>query len=306
VTVTSTVRADLLAAVRLARYVAPIDRAALGRLLYSAWFAGAGSTAPPAPGPQVPSLVARLRAAHAATGRLEAGWHARRVGHGGVLLAERAGELLELSPPDYLNVDHPAAPVRAGDRLAVTARRDGPDAGGGWWVTSSDAGPAPEEMVRVYWNCPPQSAAVLVAGLTGALERLRLTYTLKCPLTSELFDRVEPVVLYIGHPQWVVAKPALRAVHSSLVAELRPEVPPLTLRLGPGVAAAEDPADGRSFGQSRADAVADGVILAVERRLTGDEAATLAVVAERLAAHDISPARPYLRACSPPDLVTSW
>ena len=164
---------------------------------------------------------------------------------------------------------------------------------------------APAAMARVYWNCPPESAAALVAAITGALEPLRLPYTLKCPLADELFDRVEPVVLYLGFAEWAAAKPALRRVHAALAARLRPAVPPLTLRLGPGAAAAEDPADGSSFGQSRAAAVADGLVLAAEQRLD-DEDATLAVVAERLAAHDISPARPYLRAGSPPDLVTAW
>lgn len=307
VAVTGTVRDDLLAAVRLVRKVAPFDRAALGYLLYSAWFARASYPAPRASVPEIPSLVAGLRAAHAATLRLEPGWHARRVGRGGLLLAERAGEWRALTPPDYLNVSHPAVPVRVGDRLVVTARRDGPDIGGSWWVTSSSgAGPAPTNMLRVYWNCPPESAAELVAALTSVLEHRRLPYTLKCPLTRELFDRVEPMVLYIGRDQWTAVKGALRAVHSALADKLRSEVPPLTLRLGPGAAAAEDPADGRSFGQSRSDAVADGVMIALERRLIGDDAATLAVVAERLMAHGISPVRPYLRAYSPPDLVTSW
>jgi hypothetical protein len=301
------VRADLLAAIRLAPPgSAPHDRAALEQLLYTAWFTGADGRqttgARSAPGP---SLAARLRAAHAATARLEGGWTARSVGPAGALLAERAGELLELAPPDYVNVDRLAAPVRAGDALAVTARRDWIDADGGWWVTSAAAGPAGAAMARIYWNCPPPSAAALVAGITGALEPLRLPYTLKCPLADELFDRTEPVVLYLGFAEWAAAKQELRAVHAALAAQLRPAIPPLTLRLGPGAAAAEDPADGRSFGQSRAAAVADGLVRAAERRLD-DEAATLAVVAEQLAAHDISPARPYLRAGSPSDLVTAW
>jgi HopA1 effector protein family len=301
------VRADLLAAVRVARAaVAPLGRRALEELLYTAWFSRAtGRPATVGGAAPAPSLAARLRAAHAATARLDAGWSARRVGPAGALLAERAGELLELSPPDYLNIDRPAVPVRVGDALAVTARRDWIDAGSAWWVTSAAAGPAPAAMARVYWNCPSQSAAALVAGITGALEAARLPYTLKCPLADELFDRTEPVVLYLGFAEWAAAKPALRAVHASLAAQLRPAVPPLTLRLGPGAAAAEDPADGRSFGQSRAAAVADGLVRAAQRQLSDDDAA-IAVVAEGLAAHDISPARPYLRAGSPPDRVTAW
>ncbi len=309
VTLPPTVRDDLLGAIRLVAVSRPLERPALEQLLYTAWFSRAatfdGRPAATGGGSPTPSLAARLRAAHAASGRYEAGWSARRVGYAGTLTAERAGETLELGPPDYVNLARAAAPVRVGDALAVTGRRDWTDAESGWWVTSAAAGPAPAAMARVYWNCPPESAAGLVAGVTDALEALELTYTLKCPLVEELFDRVEPVVLYLGFAEWAVAKGALRRVHASLAGQLRPSVPPLTLRLGSGATAAEDPADGRSFGQSRAAAVADGLLLAAEQNLS-DEAAMLAVVAERLAAHDISPGRPYLQSGSPPDLVTPW
>ena len=323
------VRADLLAAIRLVgslptgvrasreRYAGAEPVALRGRpleqFLYTEWFACAGrageaggSLSPVDDDDRRPSLTARLRAAHTATAQLESGWYARRVGRDGTLLAARADELVEVTPPDYVNLDRPAAPVRVGDAVAVTARRDGTDTGGAWWITSGIAGAASTAaMVRVYWNCPPETAAPLVAGLTHELEAIGLPYTLKCPTAEVLFDRVEPVVLYLGVADWLAARGALRGVHAALVGRLRSRVPPLTLRLGPGAAAAEDPADGRSFGQSRAAAVADGLAHANEQRLT-DEAAILSVVVSRLSAHGISPICPYVRKGSPPDLVTGW
>jgi HopA1 effector protein family len=323
-------RPDLLAAVALARaHAATHDRAALAQLLYTAWFTRTSGMAagdadgartslgePPAgnaegapashAGGARTSLAARLRAAHAATGRFEPGWTARSVGAGGALVAERRGERLQLLPPDYLNVGRPAAPVVPGDALAVTARRDWPDADGAWWITSGGAESVPAGgLARVYWNCPAPAAEALVAAVTGALERRRLPYTLKCPLSEALFDRVEPVVLYLAIDAWAGAKPVLREVHASLANRLRAEVPPLTLRLGRGAAAGEDPGDGRSFGESRTAAVADGIVAAAERGVTEEEP-TIALLAERLRAHDIAPERPYLCAGSPPELLTPW
>ena len=82
-------------------------------------------------------------------------------------------------------------------------------------------------------------------------------------------------------------------------------MPPLTLRLGRGAAAAEDPGDGESFGQSRVRAVAAGLTAAAARGLA-DDLEVLAVVLDRLRAHGISPERPHLRAGSPPDLIGPW
>ncbi len=181
------------------------------------------------------------------------------------------------------------------------------DALGGWWTIASPAtSPVPAgSLLRVYWNCPADAAAALVAAAAGTLGRLGLPYGLKCPVAGELFDRLDAVVLYLDAADWPRARHALAAVHRSLAPRLRDPVPPLTLRLGRGAAVAEDPGDGGSFGESRARAVADGV-LAGRRRGVRREADQLAVVADRLRAHGISVARPHLRAGSSPDLVGPW
>ena len=295
------VREDLLAAIRLARS-APTSP--LLDLLYTRWFARFAPAAPD--GAREPSLVARLRAAHAATARFERGWSARAVGRSGTVLAERAAERRSVAPPDYANLTRPAAPVRAGDRLAVTARRDRADPREGWWMTDGAAGPAPADgVVRVYWNCPVEAVAPLVGGITAALEGRGGRYGLKCPLTRELFDRVDCVVLYLGVEEWRAASGDLREVHASLAARLREPVPPLTLRLGRGASVAEDPGDGGSFGQSRVRAVADGLAAAAARGLDEDPE-VLGVVLDRLRSHGISPEWPHLRAGSPPGLIVPW
>ena len=309
----SGVRDDLLAAVRLASTFAPLGTSEeLEQLLYTSWFTHAGSAVdrPDASSadadPFAPTLMARLRAAHGATARFEHGWTARGVSAGGVVVAERGGESVEFAPPDYVNMDHPCVPARSGDRLAVTTRRDGADESGGWWVAYATVGPAPEsDMVRLYWNCPVESAPLLVAGISGVVESLGVPYTLKCPAASELFDRVDPVVLYLGLDRWADATEPLRRLHESLADYLRLAVPPLTLPMGRGAAVAEDPSDGQSFGQSRARAVAAGLVRASALGLSG-EAETIAVILEQLTANGISPIRPYQRVDSPPDRLTRW
>ena len=313
-TLSPSVRSDVLAAVRLARSVpggpaaSPADRLeALEQLLYTGWFAQAGSVGADGQADEDgrPTLAARLRAAHAATPRLEHGWKVATVRAHGPVMAVRAGEYVELSAGDFVDVAHPGTPLRLGAALAVSRRRDAINSDG-WWVTSASLGPAPErDLVRVYWNCPIAAAPSLVGSLTELLEDSSEPYTLKCPVTGPLFDRVDSCVLYLGLDAWRATRHGLRHIHDRLSHRLRPTIPPLTLALGLGAALAEDPANGMSFGQSRVHAVADGLLAAASRGVV-DEDALLEVVAQRLLANGIDPVRPYQAAGSAAERLVAW
>lgn len=316
------VREGLLAAWRISGHrgaranapPSPQQIEALAGDLYSRWFcsieelhAAAAPAPAQSPADPPPGLVPRLRAAHAITGRFETGWIVGAVAPGGMVTTGRGAEQLFLLPPDYVNLTRPAVPVRVGDPISVTLRRDAVDPDNAWWVTYGQAGDPTTggEMARVYWNCPPESIEDLIAGLTAALEHSGLPYSLKCPVQSELFLRRDPVVVYLSLDGWRKVKPSLRELHSGLADRLREPVPPLTLRLGRGVAAAEDPGGQQSFGQSRTLAIAEG-ILSADRKTVADPDRLVGRILEYLKAHDISPTRPYLKASSPARQVTSW
>ena len=321
------VRADLLSAARMtvvANGRLFVDRVAidapllsgsehaallssLAAALYSRWFAGwwpptsADGTAEEAPG-----VIDAVRAAHSATERFETNWIARAVdAHGGVV-ATRAGEELHLYPPDYVNTTRLAAPVRVGDALAVTKRRDTHEPQDGWWLTWGRAGAAPEtSMLRVYWNSSVDGVTAIVKAITAVLEDLNLPYTMKCPSEPALFGRRDALVLYLAPDAWSAAKEGLRRACEQTASCVRPETPPLTLRLAPGVALAEDPGDGTSFGQSRASAVAEGVLEVITTGTISTED-MIAILARRLEANRISPARPFLKLDGPSDRVSGW
>jgi hypothetical protein len=189
--------------------------------------------------------------------------------------------------------------------IAVTRRRDVADTWTGWWLTTGTAGAAPDEaMIRIYWNCGPDAVGELVRGLTALLEGLEVPYTFKCPIHPFLFRRTDSVVLYLGRVAWEEVKPWIRDVHSRLGERLRPAVPPLTLRLGAGIAVAEDPGNAESFGQSRAAAVAAGLVRLLPGPLPDDDA-VLSTIGGALEAHGISVSRPYLNAGAV-EHVLSW
>ena len=317
------VRHDLLAAIRLTRSplaggirlgagsgfdprTAEQIAAELSVLLYTHWFTRSGQPRPNATLVEPPILVASLRSAHAATGRFGEGWRVVAVGEWGEITVERSGELIAVVPPDYVNLVHWAVPLRVGDPAAVTERRDFIDLQNGWWSTDGAAGAAPTApMIRLYWNCPPQAAALLVGGVTTVLERLGLAFSLKCPVEASLFGRDDAVVLYLAPEAFELSKGELRTVYESLVPWLEDRVPPLTFRLGRGVGLAQDPADGQSYGQSRCLAVAASLVGA-DLAGVSDESDLVAAIVEQFPSHGVSATQPYLGVDASPDLVAPW
>lgn len=280
---------------------------AISAQLYTYWFSKAGQ----APGViheqfESPSLLARLRAAHAASGCYEAGWIVIATNGRGLITVERFGERLRLVVPDYVLDARQRRPVQPGDWVSVTTRRDYPDYENGWWMCHARVGAAPvAPMVRIYWNCPATAITTLVTRLTNVLEQAGVPYTFKCPLVTSLFGRIDGVVCYLAPSAYEILKPQLRAIHKALSPLLNDEVPPFTLRLGRGVAVAEDPANGQSFGQSRCDAVAASLIQA---SLSGvnDTTGLENAIGTGLPLYGISSERPYQSSSSPANLITTW
>ena len=184
---------------------------------------------------------------------------------------------------DVRNLTRAAGRPAPGDSLAVITPRDGVDATGAWW-TAWSASPLSPLEVRVYWHCDPGYVEPLVAAITAALEDAGVPYSMKCPSHEAAVRRVDAGVLYLSLAAWLQVKPALRAVHARLAPWLGDAVPPCTLRLGRGVAVAQDTGPAESFGQSRSRAVAEGIVDCLAAGAAGAdeiEAAILAAMTRR-------------------------
>ena len=120
-------------------------------------------------------------------------------------------------------------------------------------------------VVRVYWDITATGAPALVRELTTGLNAETVPFRLKLANHPALFDRCDPAVLYMQADTFGAVKPLLRDVADSLCARLRPRIPAFTLRFAPGVALAESPGTGQSFGLSRCGLLAEGVVDAYER-----------------------------------------
>ena len=141
----------------------------------------------------------------------------------------------------------------------------------------------------------------------GRASRLRLLFSPRMDRLSDFIAVATSTLVDVDEP-WLIACPTLpsRLRHSgsivvylpdtdglrqSLVAAVEPylraDTPPLCLPLRPGVALAEHPSNGMTFGEHRCHLVA----LAIERRDSTTD--PLRAIAEVFGAHGISPAEPH-------------
>jgi hypothetical protein len=89
----------------------------------------------------------------------------------------------------------------------------------------------------------------------------------------------------------------LPGLYDAVMLGLRRTTPMFTRRLAAGLAVAEDPGDGRSFGQHRCQLVAEGIVRAfAATKMTSDQLTR--AIAARFAEEGLAIERPWLSAGS--------
>lgn len=164
------------------------------------------------------------------------------------------------------------------DGVAVLERNDrlGSD---GWWRTWNTTWRPRTSTPRVLLTPRAESAAALVAELTARLRDV--PYLLACPTEATRLARSGAVVLYL--PRLATLTPELTANLSPL---LRADTPPLCLPIAAGVAVAQYPDNGMTFGEHRCH------LVAMALRSAGPNPA-MSAIADVFSAHGVDPAQPY-------------
>lgn len=158
-----------------------------------------------------------------------------------------------------------------------------------WTKEHASAG---SELVRLYLTCAPHTSLHAISLVLDRARSWDVPWRLTSTATSTAVPAADATVLYF--PVSLVAD--LRPALSDLVVDLQPflasAVPALTLRIGRGAALAQNPADGRSFGEHRCGLVARSVI---DSRAFHHKEQVIRTMRTFQAA-GIDPRRPYLEA----------
>jgi hypothetical protein len=271
-------------------------REAYEHWLYEKWYSRPAESSTPAPNDVHTNLPSALRAALPGSTRWLTGWVVMSLGAYGACVAGRRSLVRELRCGEYANVSRPGVPVMPGDGIVVMECVDWIDRQTGFWFTRSPLGDPDAPLVRVYWSVSEHDIAWILRDLAVALESLGVRYSLKCPVRSADFVRVDTLVLYLERSAWENAESAIEELAHRCEPRLRESSPPLTRRIARGVAFAEDPGPKESFGQSRCRALAPGLLALLEGSPSRSRGIEILVQALRDAG--IDPERPWMNAVS--------
>ena len=265
------------------------EQVGLADFLYARWYA--------APQTRVvldaswPPLEGMLRVAQGEA----LGWRPAvvvRRGAGGVVVARdeagRARALLRGSYAHRGDSGRAGLPPVVGDHISMVPRSGGVVSQGWWrtWGGGWDPRLAPAGAFRIYLGPAAQGLPGLVGALTTTMEAREDPWMLKAAMVEDHLGRADALVVYL------LSMAAFNDVVGCARNHVRDEPgPPLTEVLGPGMSWAEDPGDGRSFGESRCALVAQ----ACERAKGRDGDAFLWELRKAFLEAGLDPAAPHLR-----------
>lgn len=254
----------------------------LAEALYARWYTEpVTDVLPPATDPVLHhhSLHAALRAAHAGAARHATGWVVTGVKPSGAVMAMRGRSGRWISIGDYVNRARPGVPPALGEAVDVAARLDELDSERGlWWAFSEPPPQGP--LGRVYLNARARTVPRVVHEITGVLDDF--AYRLKCPVLPAAYRRVDAMVLYHERDARQRLLDRLLDRWTTLGPLLDPDVPPLTGRIRPGLAVADELGGGKSYGENRCRLVAEAILRHRDRWAELDPAARRETLAAAL------------------------
>jgi HopA1 effector protein family len=239
----------------------------------------------------------QLSAANRGRGSRQAGWRVRRREPGAAVLWSEGLEVWARSA----DIEDSLEPV-VGSEVTIRLPKERVAPGDAFYTVLGDAGQgaAPDGLDRFYWHIRPPDAARLVAAGTETLNRAALPFRLKVVNDPRAVRRSDAGVVYTRRMDRAVVLPLVHAMRERLAGAMRPSVPALCLRLAPGLAFAEDPGGGESYGSHRCRLIAHAAIDAWNEGSTA-LARRLELVDARFRAAGLDLGRPYLSAGSPDD-----
>jgi len=115
-------------------------------------------------------------------------------------------------------------------------------------------------MQRVYWNLKPSGAAAFVASATDQFNRRRVPFRLKVLADAQLYDRrCDAGVMYLNLASEAACE-SIADTYRDIGHQLSDGVPALTFGIVPGLAVAENPPEGASFGMHRCELIAEACV----------------------------------------------
>ena len=207
---------------------------------------------------------------------------------------ERSGLSLWAEPGEVVH-DAPGRPA-VGDLVSVRMANEVPRSTPGFYMALSDRGldlDRPRLLDNYYLHARADAAVRFVEQATTRLNAAGLPFRLKVLDDPVTYGRRDTALLTFQRKDRAVALEHVHGLHATLQPDLEDSVPALTLPLAPGLAFAEAPGDGVSFGAQRCGVIAAALVEAHESGL-GGPGDRMEIVRDHMARVGTTPEAPYL------------
>lgn len=241
-----------------------------------------------------PAFAHRLAEANATREHWDKGWIIHQLGPNGQVFVRKGDRERAAIPGAFISEAVLRMMPQIGASVSVHAPRETFDVQPDYYFAfgeTLDELADQLSLVRFYFHCGADSAALLIGELTRALNRFQVPFQLKIPTVPALYGRTDTAVLYIGARYFKITARIVAQVREAV--PLESNVPLFTKRLWPGIGVAVEPGSGESFGTHRCRLAAEGIVDAW-REGNQNVPARLAAISARFAGAGLDLARPWL------------
>lgn len=211
-------------------------------------------------------LIRQLSEANQSRRCWDEGWITTHRAANGFVTARKDQRSNSFPPGQFLHDGGPTQP-KEGDLIRIHVYRESFTMQTGFYFafgeTLSDQVDG-QSVLRVYWNVDPDGAVELVRQVTEVFNRYCVPFRLKCPKRSAAYGRIDTAVLYFAFRHAPIASELIHDMYPTLRSFMSEPTPLFTKRLNPGLAWAQSPPDGQSFGMHRCQIIAEGLRAAWE------------------------------------------
>jgi HopA1 effector protein family len=239
------------------------------------------------------AFIAELSAANAGSGTREAGWRVHAIDQDRIVV-ERNGLRLWMKTDQVCltNGSRPEVGVPVSIRLPNELLKRSP----GYYFALGNEETEPrgtDPVIRLYWNLVANAAPQLIMSATTRLNAAHIPFRLKVINDPQRYARCDAGVLYVSKRWYPRVAEIVAEIHRELGAGLLDGTPSFTKPLARGLALAEDPGTGDSFGMHRCRLLAEAIMNAHDEGRRSEKARLESVIASFIMA-GISCEQPFL------------
>jgi hypothetical protein len=220
------------------------------------------------------SLMIELSNANATRERWDYGWKITQFQPGGSVYAQKESQTRMLKQGEYMLQD-PAPTAQAGAWIRAFLSKEDTRSQPGFYIVQPEMAPSVEDfqtLVRIYWNIQAEGAPALLRLVTERFNAMRVPFQFKTLRYRNHYQRADSAVLFVGWRYVAITLRLALEIYAAVEPHMKPDTPLFAKRLAPGLALAEDPANGESFGMSRCRMLSQSMLNAYAKRQQSQKA----------------------------------